>query len=57
MFSLCSVYLIRVLTSLSIMRFMHLFIYLSIVLPLAPANGNIRKCIFLSLLVFVNRFH
>ena len=34
------------------MRFIHLLIDLSIVLPLAPANGNIMECIFLLLLVF-----
>ena len=52
MFSLCPVYVIRVLTSLGTMCLIHLLIDLSIVLPLAPANNNIRECIFLSLLVF-----
>ena len=51
-FSLCPVYVIRVLTWLGTMRSIHLFIDLSIVSPFAPANGNIRECIFLSLLVF-----
>ena len=51
-FSLCPVYVIRVLTWLGTMRFIHLLIDFSIVLPLAPGNGNIRECIFLSLLVF-----
>ena len=52
MFSVCPVYMIHVLTSLGKMRFIHLFIDLSIVLPLVPANGNIMECIFLSLLIF-----
>ena len=50
--SLCPVYVIYVLTWLGTRCFIHLSIDLSIVLPLAPGNGNIRGCIFLSLLVF-----
>ena len=50
--SLCPVYVIYVLTWLGTRCFIHLSIELSIVLPLAPGNGNIRGRIFLSLLVF-----
>ena len=51
-FSLYPVYVIRALTLLDTKLFIHLFIRVSIMVPYAPVNSNIRECIFLSLLMF-----
>ena len=51
-FSLFPVYVIHVLTLFGTRRLIHPFIDLSIMLPLALENINIRECIVLSLLVF-----